>query len=123
MSQTFTNKIFKIYEKHGNLEGFKQEYIRLVDMLKTNKTDNKTDNNENKTNNKNDNKTDNIDNKTDNSTNNEKQKDIKKSQTLKLWVEAAVELTGKKIIRKDDKDYDKVKELYLQKKQKLENKN
>lgn len=120
MSKTFTNKIFKIYEKHGNLPGFKTEYQRLLDMLKNeDKNNNQTDGKNNNQNEDKKNKT-NIDAETNNN-NIEKKKDSKKSQTLKIWIEAAVELTGKKIVRKDDADYDKVKALYLQKKQKLEN--
>jgi hypothetical protein len=105
MSQTFNKKLMKINQLHGLLPGFIDEYFRLLNLLKL---DNPIkQNKQNEDNGQNENNENNEDNK-------EGKKQV--NQNLKLWIETAFQVTGKKVVRKDDPNYDKVKELYLQKK-------
>jgi hypothetical protein len=105
MSQTFNKKLMKINQLHGLLPGFIDEYFRLLNLLKLDNSI-KQDK-QNGDNGQNGDGKDNKDNKGE-------KKQV--NQNLRLWIETAFQVTGKKVVRKDDPKYDEVKELYLQKK-------
>jgi hypothetical protein len=76
---------FDLIIKNNAKEGFREEYDRLLDLMRQENKKTSINNQSNPT---------------------------KQSNSLNLWVEACLQKTGRKIVKKTDQEYDEVKKYY-----------